>query len=32
MFDADAEVLNELVCQELVLRYEGKPPDKARLH
>ena len=26
------QIINDLVYQELVLRYEGKPLDKARLH
>ena len=26
------QIINDLVCQELVLRYEGKPLDKTRLN
>ena len=26
------QIVNDLVYQELVLRYEGKPLDKTRLH
>ena len=26
------QIINDLVYHELVLRYEGKPLDKARLH
>lgn len=26
------QIINDLVYQELVLRYEGKPLDKTRLH
>ena len=26
------QIINDLVYQELVLRYEGKPLDRARLH
>ena len=26
------QIINDLVYQELVLRYEGKPLDNARLH
>lgn len=26
------QIINDLVYQELVLRYEGKPLDKNRLH
>ena len=26
------QIINDLVYQELVLRYEGKPLDKARFH
>ena len=26
------QIINDLVYQELVMRYEGKPLDRARLH
>ena len=26
------QIINDIVCQELVLRYEGKPLDQTRLH